>query len=279
MKTSEGHTPVARITRQGVAVVALLMLAGSGIGNVQAGSAAGAAPGTKAAVAGAHVRGKGAYEGIGIHGHWIIDVKNPDGTLARHAEFENGLCIAGANPNAGDILLANLLVGAVGTGGWEVRLINPSIPTGANPGPACFNDIGSETTFVLEQSNDAFSTSNQCSLATPATAGANLYCFPTLNPPTRLIDPTHLTLLTVPTVSLAGQFVVPNGVGTTQITAVQTFVNSCINSTGAACLAAANVLANNQVTGAYLTGVAPMPSAITVVAGQSVSVNVQLSFH
>jgi len=30
-------------------------------------------------------------EGITVHGHWVIDVKNPDGTLAEHRVFENSL--------------------------------------------------------------------------------------------------------------------------------------------------------------------------------------------
>src|SRR5262245_32132688 len=33
----------------------------------------------------------GAAEGIGVHGYWVIDVKNRDGSLASHTEFENAL--------------------------------------------------------------------------------------------------------------------------------------------------------------------------------------------
>ena len=39
--------------------------------------------------------GRGPLEGVKVHGHWVIDVKNPDGTLAQHREFENSL----SNPN------------------------------------------------------------------------------------------------------------------------------------------------------------------------------------
>src|SRR6267378_4379919 len=31
----------------------------------------------------------GQKEGITVHGHWTIDVRNPDGTLVTHREFEN----------------------------------------------------------------------------------------------------------------------------------------------------------------------------------------------
>ena len=39
---------------------------------------------------------QGPQEGIKVHGHWVIDVRNPDGTLASHAEFENALMPSGA---------------------------------------------------------------------------------------------------------------------------------------------------------------------------------------
>lgn len=31
----------------------------------------------------------GLKEGLQVHGHWVIDVRNPDGKLAAHREFEN----------------------------------------------------------------------------------------------------------------------------------------------------------------------------------------------
>src|SRR5579863_5791396 len=34
---------------------------------------------------------KAAKEGIAVHGHWTIDVKNPDGTIVSHQDFENGI--------------------------------------------------------------------------------------------------------------------------------------------------------------------------------------------
>jgi len=36
-------------------------------------------------------RDDASHQGIKVHGHWIIDVKNPDGTLAQHRDFENSL--------------------------------------------------------------------------------------------------------------------------------------------------------------------------------------------
>jgi hypothetical protein len=45
-------------------------------------------------------------EGIKVHGHWILDIKNADGTLASHHEFENALVPTGAD------LLTRLLAGS-----------------------------------------------------------------------------------------------------------------------------------------------------------------------
>jgi hypothetical protein len=49
---------------------------------------------------------------VAVHGHWTIEVKNPDGSVAEHREFENALMPTGAST------LTALLVHAPGT--WEM---------------------------------------------------------------------------------------------------------------------------------------------------------------
>jgi hypothetical protein len=44
-----------------------------------------------AKMAGAKKSDGSVHQGITVHGHWVIDVKNPDGTLAQHRDFENSL--------------------------------------------------------------------------------------------------------------------------------------------------------------------------------------------
>ena len=34
-------------------------------------------------------RSGGPQEGIKVHGHWVVEISNPDGTLADRREFEN----------------------------------------------------------------------------------------------------------------------------------------------------------------------------------------------
>jgi hypothetical protein len=59
----------------------------------------------------------GPSEGIKVHGHWTIDVRNPDGTLSSHTEFDNALI-----PGTGGDLLANLLNRQRTAGSWIVFL-------------------------------------------------------------------------------------------------------------------------------------------------------------
>jgi hypothetical protein len=55
-------------------------------------------------------------EGIKVHGHWMIEVTNPDGTLAERREFDNALTGAGAG------ILANVLGRVTSVGGWQINL-------------------------------------------------------------------------------------------------------------------------------------------------------------
>jgi hypothetical protein len=73
---------------------------------------------TASAAAAGHRQGGGQHEGITVHGWWVIEVKNPDGTLAQHREFENSLQSPGG-PEA----IAQLLQGSAVAAGWQVLLI------------------------------------------------------------------------------------------------------------------------------------------------------------
>jgi hypothetical protein len=46
---------------------------------------------SESAVAEEKPSGSGSHEGINVHGHWTIEVRNPDGSFVRHVEFENAL--------------------------------------------------------------------------------------------------------------------------------------------------------------------------------------------
>lgn len=56
----------------------------------------------------------GPTEGITVHGHWEIEVRNPDGSLASRTEFENALV-------AGNTVISDLMQGFVVPGRWVIR--------------------------------------------------------------------------------------------------------------------------------------------------------------
>jgi len=78
--------------------------------------------------------GKLGGEGVTIHGHWVIDVRNPDGTLVEHRDFENSLVTVGALVS-GDQLLAGLLTGNLSVGDPAIGFVQG--PLGSDPSVYC----------------------------------------------------------------------------------------------------------------------------------------------
>lgn len=65
----------------------------------------------------ARVSEPGSGEGIHVHGHWTIVVRNPNGAVAFRTEFENAL-----EPTAGTSLLARLLARQVSLSAWIIEI-------------------------------------------------------------------------------------------------------------------------------------------------------------
>jgi hypothetical protein len=73
----------------------------------------------------AFAQDQASHEGLKVHGHWTIDVRNPDGTLASHHEFENALTLNGQQ------LLSRVLAHEPRIiNGWEVEFRAP-LPNGS----------------------------------------------------------------------------------------------------------------------------------------------------
>lgn len=79
---------------------------------------------------------RGEHEGITVHGRWVIEVRNPDGTVTSRREFENSLQPAGA------FLWAGLGTGLIVPGSWTILLngngnaaTNDNTDPGTAPGP------------------------------------------------------------------------------------------------------------------------------------------------
>jgi hypothetical protein len=146
MKTNGKHEIVARINR-GVLIFAALLgmvLSAAGTSNGQTSATqppisnvnpAGAEPGSESAPASS----KPKSEGIKVHGHWTIEVRNPDGSLDKHVEFENSLI-----PSLGANLLENFMLGMYTPGAYTIQLLgNTSAQTPASAAPPCTASAGS----------------------------------------------------------------------------------------------------------------------------------------
>jgi len=75
---------------------------------------------------------RGSGEGIKVHGHWTIDVRNPDGALASHRDFENSLQPSGAAALVGSLSRTSV------TGLWMVVLGGLSAPGPCNSTTTCY---------------------------------------------------------------------------------------------------------------------------------------------
>jgi hypothetical protein len=113
------------------------MLSGSAAGGVKASGQASAAapnrmPGALLSPAAANEGGgqkgsTGMNQSLKMHGHWVIDIKNSDGTLAHHHEFENSIQYDGQN------YLIGLMSGYGAAGPWEIYFSSTGAVAGTSP--------------------------------------------------------------------------------------------------------------------------------------------------
>ncbi|MGB8097422.1 MAG: hypothetical protein WCF17_09715 [Terracidiphilus sp.] len=105
----------------------------------------GAAPGLAQAASTAAKPAGGLHQGIKVHGHWVIEVRNPDGKLAARREFENSLTSVG--PHA----ISEILSGWAVAGGWYITLTDPKAtvtgtPCRGSPNPKSYAGV----CFILQ---------------------------------------------------------------------------------------------------------------------------------
>ena len=140
MKTNDTHESVSRIAGRGLVLAGLLAVALALTASSFAQSNASAAPKVADAKAAqpsanspsaeARKTPRGTGEGIQIHGWWTIEIRNRDGSVAKHVEFENALV------NDGPALLTALLTGTSVAGSWALAVSGDPGPCGS--GFACW---------------------------------------------------------------------------------------------------------------------------------------------
>lgn len=73
------------------------------------------------------------HDSIKVHGHWTIEVRNPDGSLVTHREFENSY-IQGTSGPGGPGILPVILAHSFSVGLWIVELDGGLCPGSQVPG-------------------------------------------------------------------------------------------------------------------------------------------------
>lgn len=209
---------------------------------------------------------KGTQEGIKVHGHWTIEVRNPDGKLVSHTEFENSLVQPDGPQN-----LAALLLGTEVPGGYFVYLTNGTnsfagpCPTINTSDTAC-NLIGSLMSPTPATFGDQASGCGGTGFKNAITAAGP--CFPLS---ISLVANTGLAVSGTAVAATSSQItdvylspIVCGRIGTTTI--VSTAPSACAQGQP------------GEGPEAYLTH-ATLPTAVQVTADQSIAVNVQVSFQ
>jgi hypothetical protein len=212
-------------------------------------------------------------DGIAVSGWWTIEVRNPDGRVVTHREFENSLTAAGQG------VLANVLsnqgnpAGYIVLGSWAVALCNSG-------GTECYSQtapISNEFIFDLEQQGSQTANPSTCngSVSNVTTPFPYLYvCYPTLTMPQPSVLPSNGGVL-----ALSGNIPSSPLTGEVYIDTVETVINECTATaaqpySASACFATPNT--SNLIPQTFtLATVSPV---VSVQPNQSVSVMVQFSF-
>jgi hypothetical protein len=274
VKTNNQRRIIAPIARQGLALAAFLamVLSVTGVGRAQAMPPQAQPAASQALVefeaqpaaiaaplsASNAPQPRGNHEGIQVHGHWTIEVKDSDGKVVTHREFENSLL------TAGQVVLGNLLAGSGTPGGWKIQLCHSGgmkdCQTAANP-PG--------TVVYMAQIGTAPASSAYCT-----TKGL---CYPTLqvSPP-----PAAGTQIVTLTGSVTG-FPLGTAASPFNIDTVNTTTNMCISAlpstnSPSACSTNARNLVGNSFD--YLFTGKSLSPPVSVGLGQSVSATVTFSF-
>jgi len=201
------------------------------------------------------------HEGIKVHGHWKLEVHNPDGTFVKKEEFENSL----VTPGGGDLFLSTLLNGSLVIAYWNVVVGSSTATSGLCGNGACLI----YTTYT--QASQYWSS---CSGSTPG------YCNPGLT--TQIIGGGSLSGGAGAPAPFAFQLmgsVTPASAGT--ITNVSTAAGGCTNAPpltyGATqCLVATGIPPGTPQR--YSVTSTTLPTPLTLAAGQVLTVTVTISF-
>lgn len=197
---------------------------------------------------------KPGQEGIKVHGHWVMDLKDKDGKVIEHRDFQNSL-----DRNNGTNLLIDLLTGVTVGGNMEID----AIKSGSG---GILGNSGVLYTMLPPGTNVS---SVACAGSTGL--GSSRFCFPNLTTTTQ-----HDPVDSAGSLILHGQFTASADV---VIDTVQTRNGGCFVTSGdfgpAQCAAGTNLPQYAQNIFVFTgTGITPL----TVLSGQTLAITVTISF-
>jgi hypothetical protein len=292
MKTNREYESVARIARQGVKLAALfaMMVSIAGTSRAQSqttaskpapadaatsaqiavvdtakvtSSATATKPTAETAAPAGQVVPKGQQEGIKLHGHWTIEVRNPNGTVASHQEFENSLTGGGA------LTLISLMLGSSVPAFYEVILEDSSGGGPCQPFPT----NTAATYCVLRGSLLSPAPSSFQTAYCPVSSDCLLSVTPNMlgeDGPAGILLSGTTTATESGTISVVATYLFTCTPGTSFT------VTTPIAASPSACAGLTSTPSPTNVAG--LTQ-ATLPSAVQVTAaGQTIAVTVQISF-
>jgi len=190
----------------------------------------------------------GTAQGIKVHGHWVINIKNPDGTLVEHREFENSIT------SSGQQILIGLLAGYYVPGDYDIQVAPVS---GNSP---CLGSSGAVCTLV--RSLSTYPGISLCAVNLCSTGLTSTY---------NLTSPNFSLVLSGTATA--------NNNGT--IGVVSTGLNPCTNSntlnpTSVETSSPASCVSSTTGLFGPLTSTTITP--ITVISGQLIQITVTISF-
>lgn len=212
---------------------------------------------SESSVAAEKLPNDGSHQGIKVHGHWTIEIKNPDGTRVSRVEFENALTSGGATS------LTGLLLGSEVQGGFIVFLGDSTATT---TGP-CSPGAGGLTACLLFASLINPTPASFADVTNGCPGGAD--CFPLTIAPNATVTGISLTGSAI--AGSNGQ-ITDVSVGNLTCGPYPTTSTSPINAASPSSCAAGSVANKYGLTHATLS------SPVQVLAGQTMAVTVIISF-
>ncbi|MES2393159.1 MAG: hypothetical protein V4555_16065 [Acidobacteriota bacterium] len=185
----------------------------------------------------------GIANGIKVHGHWIIDVKNPDGTIAEHRDFENSL--------VGNNQMVELLAGALVVSDYMVFFTGTTPPCAPTTQGYC----------ALTRTSAVYPAAALC-------VNNYYYCVTGLT--------INYTYGQFPSMVLAGQMTATQA---GSINLVGTYMGTCSNGTANVATTAPSTCQTDPASGyGYAAFTQTGLTQLNVLSGQIVQVTVTITF-